>query len=108
MRLRGLLQIADPDCSVRWVHFARYWLGPNLAIRPESRWLRSNNGNTVAPGIVIGSYSVLMADIQTHRRWLTSQPLAKLTTREIYAGLVSGISMGSQHKLGGGLGLENS
>ena len=92
LRLRGLRQIADPDSPVKWVHFARYWLGRTLAIRPEWLWLRSNNRATAAPGKLTDSYSVLRADLQTNRRWLSTHPLANLTTREIYANLVSSIS----------------
>ena len=50
LRLRGLVQITDPESKAKWVHFARYWLGRNIAIRPEWQWLRSNTRASAAPG----------------------------------------------------------
>ena len=92
LRLRGLLQITDPTCSAKWVHFARYWMGRKLAIRPEWQWLKSNTRATAAPGQNTPTYSTLLADFHSIHSWLSTQPLTALTTRKYYVQLLSRIS----------------
>ena len=78
------------------MHLARYWLGRSVAFRPEWQWLRSNTPAMAAPGQNTNTYATLLADIHNIRPWLQQHPTTQLTTRKIYAELVSRISISAR------------
>ena len=89
LQLRWVAVALDSDSSVKWVHFARYWLGRQLAKRPEWLWLNSNSLPHADPSLRPPAYSNIWTYLGEVKQWVLAAPIVDFTVRKVYSQFVT-------------------
>ena len=84
-QLRWVAVALDSDSSAKWVHFARYWLGRQLAKRPEWLWLNSNSLPHADPSLRPPAYSNIWTYLGEVKQWVLAAPIVDFTVRKVYS-----------------------